>query len=182
MTSSPAPAASLPPEMGLHASIRLLVLDVDGTLTDGSLLIGPDGQESKRFCVRDGLGIVMWKRAGGMVAIITGRHSQALTHRARELGIDHVHQSASDKVRALDAVLAATGCAPHESVAIGDDLPDLALFRKVAFGMCPADAAPEVRAAARHVMRSAGGHGAVREAIEILLRADGRWDSLVAAH
>lgn len=168
--------------MGLHASIRLLVLDVDGTLTDGSLLIGPDGQESKRFCVRDGLGIVMWKRAGGMVAIITGRHSQALTHRARELGIDHVHQSASDKVRALDAVLAATGCAPHESVAIGDDLPDLALFRKVAFGMCPADAAPEVRAAARHVMRSAGGHGAVREAIEILLRADGRWDSLVAAH
>ena len=168
--------------MGSPAAIRLLVLDVDGTLTDGSLLIGPDGQEWKRFCVRDGLGIVMWKRAGGMVAIITGRHSEALTHRARELGIDHVHQSASDKVRALDAVLAATGCAPNESAAIGDDLPDLALFRKVAFGMCPSDAAPEVRAAARHVMRSPGGHGAVREAIEILLRADGRWDSLVAAH
>ena len=168
--------------MGLPAAIRLLVLDVDGTLTDGSILIGPDGQEWKRFCVRDGLGIVMWKRAGGMLAIITGRHSDALTHRARELGIDHVHQSASDKVRALDAVLAATGCAPHETAAIGDDLPDLALFRKVAFGMCPADAAPEVRAAARHVMRSPGGHGAVREAIEVLLRADGRWDSLVAAH
>lgn len=168
--------------MGSPAAIRLLVLDVDGTLTDGSILIGPDGQEWKRFCVRDGLGIMMWKRAGGMVAIITGRRSEALTHRARELGIDHVHQSASDKVRALDAVLAATGCTPQESAAIGDDLPDLALFRKVAFGMCPADAAPEVRAAARHVMRSPGGHGAVREAIEILLRADGRWDSLVAAH
>ncbi len=166
-----------------HSSpIRLLVLDVDGTLTDGSILLGPDGQEWKRFCVRDGLGVVMWKRAGGMVAIITGRHSAALTHRARELGIDHVHQSASDKVRALDAVLAATGCAPEETVAIGDDLPDLALFRAVAFGMAPADAAPEVRAAARHVMRSSGGHGAVREAVELLLRGDGRWDSLVAAH
>lgn len=166
-----------------HSSpIRLLVLDVDGTLTDGSILLSPDGQEMKRFCVRDGLGIVMWKRAGGMVAIITGRHSEALTHRARELGIDHVHQSASDKLRALDSVLAATGCARHETAAIGDDLPDLALFRAVAFGMAPADAAPEVRAAARHVMRSAGGHGAVREAVELLLRGDGRWDSLVAAH
>lgn len=168
--------------MAAPSRIRLLVLDVDGTLTDGSILLGPDGQEWKRFCVRDGLGIVMWKRAGGMVAIITGRHSEALAHRARELGIDHVHQSAQDKVRALEAVLSATGCMPHEAVAIGDDLPDLPLFRAVAFGIAPADAAPEVRAAARHVMRSQGGHGAVREAVELLLRADGRWDSLVAAH
>lgn len=168
--------------MGSTTAIRLLVLDVDGTLTDGSILLGPDGQEWKRFCVRDGLGIVMWRRAGGRVAIITGRHSEALAHRARELGIDHVHQSASDKSRALDQVLADTGCSAQETVAIGDDLPDLALFRRAAFGMAPADAAPEVRAAARHVMRSPGGHGAVREAIEILLRADGRWDSLVAAH
>jgi 3-deoxy-D-manno-octulosonate 8-phosphate phosphatase (KDO 8-P phosphatase) len=168
--------------MQASARIRLLVLDVDGTLTDGSIVLGPDGQEWKRFCVRDGLGIAMWKRAGGLVAIITGRRSEALTHRARELGIDHVHQSASDKAQALGTVLAATGCAAHETVAIGDDLPDLALFRRVAFGMAPADAAPEVRAAARHVMRSPGGHGAVREAIEVLLRGDGRWDSLVAAH
>jgi 3-deoxy-D-manno-octulosonate 8-phosphate phosphatase (KDO 8-P phosphatase) len=168
--------------MGHSPPIRLLVLDVDGTLTDGSILLGPDGSEWKRFCVRDGLGIVMWKRTGGTVAIITGRHSQALAHRARELGIDHVHQGAGDKARALDAVLAATGCSAQETVAIGDDLPDLALFRAVAFGMAPADAAPEVRAAARHVMRSRGGDGAVREAIEILLRGDGRWDSLVAAH
>lgn len=165
--------------MPAPAPIRLLVLDADGTLTDGSILLGPDGGEWKRFCVRDGLGIVLWKRAGGLVAIVTGRRSAALEHRARELGVDVLRQQVSDKAHALAEVLQHLKCAPHEAVAMGDDLPDLALFRGVAFGIAPADAAPEVKAAARHVTSARAGSGAVREAVEHLLRADGRWDALV---
>ena len=162
-------------------SIRLLCLDVDGVLTDGRIMLDADGREIKTFHVQDGMGIRLWQEAGHAVAIITSRTSEAVARRAAELGIEHVHQGCRDKLDALQAVFEATGHTPDETAAVGDDLPDLPMLNAVAMPVAVQNAVAELQAVASHTTTRAGGHGAVRELIEDLLRAQGRWDDLVAA-
>ncbi len=153
------------------ARIRLLLLDVDGVLTDGSIWIGADGSEIKRFHVHDGAGIAAWRRAGNQTAILSGRSSEAVEHRARELGIAPVIQGASSKIEPFEALIAELGVDRSEVCFVGDDLPDIPVLREVGFAVAPANARPEVKAAAHHVTETPGGHGAVREVTELLLAA-----------
>jgi 3-deoxy-D-manno-octulosonate 8-phosphate phosphatase (KDO 8-P phosphatase) len=159
--------------------VRLLVLDVDGVLTDGRITYTADGVEVKSFHVRDGSGLVFWQRLGGRVAIISGRTSAAVDVRAKELGIADVRQGIGDKRAALTELLTATGVRAAETCAVGDDLPDLPLLRMCGLAVAVADAVPEARAAAHYVTGAPGGTGAVREVVELLLRAQGQWDGLV---
>jgi len=154
---------------------RLLVLDVDGVLTDGVLVYGASGEEIKRFHVRDGLALLQARRAGVEVAIVSGRASAAVTRRMSELGVVEVHQGVGDKEALLRGLLARLGVSAAETAVMGDDLPDLPLMRMAGIAMAPVDAAPEARQAADWVSRSAGGHGAVREAVEWLLRSRKAW-------
>jgi 3-deoxy-D-manno-octulosonate 8-phosphate phosphatase (KDO 8-P phosphatase) len=155
--------------------IRLLVLDVDGVLTDGVLVYGASGEETKRFYVRDGLAIQVARRAGVEIAVVSGRASAAVTRRMSELGVVEVHQGVEDKESLLRGLLARLGVIAAETAVMGDDLVDLPVMRLAGLAMAPADAAPEVRRASGWVSRSAGGHGAVREAIEFLLRSRKAW-------
>lgn len=171
---------TLPVSQSPHLqSIRLLVLDVDGVMTDGSIIIDDLGRETKRFHVRDGLGIRVWQKMGGEVAIITGRASHVVAHRAVELHIKHVMQGIHDKGEALRSVLKTLDLSGEQTAAIGDDIIDLPLLRGVGYPMAVADAVAEVRKVARFTTRQPGGRGAVREAIEHLLVAQGRWDEAV---
>ncbi len=155
------------------AKIELLVLDVDGVLTDGSIYLDDLGHETKRFQVRDGFGIKLWQKLGFSVAIITGRSGRALGHRAKELGIDRVIQGAGDKWIALQSILAGMQLAPDRVACIGDDWPELALAPRVGLFIAVADADARVRKAAAWTTKKPGGHGAVREAIERLIAAKG---------
>lgn len=159
--------------------IRLIVLDCDGVLTDGSLLQVDDGQECKRFHVRDGFGIRSWQRVGHQVAVITGRSSVALEGRCRELDIRPLIQGARDKAPALKAVLNETGASLDETCMIGDDLPDLPLILACGLGVAVADAEPVVRERADWVTTRSGGRGAIRETIERILSHQGRWQEVV---
>ena len=159
--------------------IQLLVLDVDGVLTDGSIHIDDRGVETKTFHARDGAGLRIWMRLGGEVAIITGRSSMALQHRAAELGIQHVFQGVGDKLEVLGNLLNALGITASETAAIGDDLPDLPMLRLAEYPIAVADAAAEVREMASFVTIRPGGRGAVLEAIEHLLKAQDRWEKAV---
>ena len=161
------------------ANIRLLLLDVDGVLTDGSVVYADNGVELKRFHVRDGSGLKFWLRAGNRAAIVSGRTSVAVDVRAAELGISPVLQGRGDKLPAFEEVLAATGLRPDEVCAIGDDLPDLPVLRRCGLAIAVADACPEVREAAHYITAAPGGRGAVRDAVEWLLRLQGRWDGIV---
>jgi 3-deoxy-D-manno-octulosonate 8-phosphate phosphatase (KDO 8-P phosphatase) len=151
----------------------LLVLDVDGVLTDGRLYFGPRGEALKAFNVRDGFGLVQLKRAGVEVAVISGRRSGAVSARCRELGVRHVHQGVSDKLAVLKRLCARLQLAPRDCACVGDDLPDIPLMRAVALGFAVADAHPQVRRAADVVTRRAGGRGAVREVCDRLLARRG---------
>jgi 3-deoxy-D-manno-octulosonate 8-phosphate phosphatase (KDO 8-P phosphatase) len=160
---------------GKAPRIRLLVLDVDGVLTDGVLVYGASGEEIKRFHVRDGLALQQARRAGLEVAIVSGRASAAVTRRMSELSVVEVHQGVGDKEALLRGLLGRLGVSAAETAVMGDDLPDLPLMRMAGIAMAPVDAAPEVRQAAHWVSRSAGGYGAVREAVEWLLRSRKAW-------
>jgi 3-deoxy-D-manno-octulosonate 8-phosphate phosphatase (KDO 8-P phosphatase) len=151
------------------------VLDVDGVLTDGRLVYGPSGEEIKRFHVRDGLGMQAARRAGIEIAVISGRASAAVTRRMSELGIVEVHQGVADKASLLRGLLGRLGVRAGEAAVMGDDLTDLPLMEMAGLGLAPADAVPEVRRAAGWVSRSPGGRGAVREAVEMLLRSRKAW-------
>jgi 3-deoxy-D-manno-octulosonate 8-phosphate phosphatase (KDO 8-P phosphatase) len=157
--------------LGLRAAkaIRLLVLDVDGVLTDGRLYFGARGEVLKVFDVRDGLGLQALADAGIAAAVISGRRSRAVTARCRELRVRHVLQGVSDKLAALEGLCARLKLVPGECACVGDDLPDLPLMRAVALGFAVADAHPRVRRAADFVTRARGGRGAVREVCELLL-------------
>jgi 3-deoxy-D-manno-octulosonate 8-phosphate phosphatase (KDO 8-P phosphatase) len=155
--------------------IRALVLDVDGVLTDGRLTYLPGGGESKTFHVRDGLGIQLAIASGVKVAIISGRESEVVVRRAKELGIDMLFVGIADKVEAFETVLKQTDATEEEVGYVGDDLPDLPLIRRAGLSFAVADAAPEIRAAAHVVLRTGGGQGAVREACERILKAKGAW-------
>ena len=153
--------------------IRLLVLDVDGVLTDGCLYFSANGEELKVFHVRDGAGLVAIQRAGVVVAIISGRDSPAVTRRATELGIRHVHQGVTDKGAALDHLLDELGITAEQMACVGDDTPDAPMLRRAGLAIGVADAHPALLAAAHWVTTSKGGHGAVREVCDLLLSARG---------
>ncbi len=155
------------------ADIRLLVLDVDGVLTDGRLYFSPQGEEMKVFHVRDGAGIVQVLRAGIAVAVISGRDSRAVERRMSELGVSWVRQGVSDKLAALREILDILGLGPQAVACIGDDTPDLPLLANARLGVAVADAHPSVRDKAHFVTRLPGGQGAVREVCDLLLAALG---------
>ena len=185
----PSPGAGAPPSPALagdlsHASagevtrlierarrVRLLVLDVDGVMTDGRLHITAQGEETKVFHVRDGSGIVAVQRAGIPVAIISGRDSAAVTRRASELGIRHVFQGIADKRAALDALLIELGLDADALACVGDDTPDVPMLERATLAVAVADAHATARAAAHWTTPSPGGHGAVREVCDLLLSA-----------
>jgi 3-deoxy-D-manno-octulosonate 8-phosphate phosphatase (KDO 8-P phosphatase) len=158
-----------------YKRLKLLVLDVDGVMTDGGIILSASGEETKSFCVKDGSGMKFWKRLGGTLAIITGRDSRIVTHRAGELDVDEVRQNRKIKLPALQEVFAATGIGPEATAVVGDDLPDLPMMHVCAFSACPSDAVEEVRRQADYVCRSAGGRGVVREVVEHILKRAGTW-------
>ncbi|HEX6079924.1 MAG TPA: HAD-IIIA family hydrolase [Methylomirabilota bacterium] len=157
------------------ARIRLLVLDVDGVLTDGGLLYGPSGEETKRFHVHDGLALVAARKAGLQVAVLSSRASAAVTRRMAELGVTEVHQGVSDKAAALRSLCERLGVQDTEVAMMGDDLPDLSAMARAGMALAPANAVAEVKRAADWVARRRGGDGAVREAVEMLLKARRAW-------
>jgi len=166
----------------IAAKLKLIAMDVDGVLTNGSVTYDSNGVEYKSFSIKDGLGIKLLQQAGLRVAIITGRSSPMVERRAAELGITDVIQGREDKLTALLEMAALTGCTLDEAAYMGYDLPDLAAVKHAAHGACPADAVDLVRDAADYVTKTPGGQGAVREWAETLLRARGEWQNLVAAY
>jgi 3-deoxy-D-manno-octulosonate 8-phosphate phosphatase (KDO 8-P phosphatase) len=155
--------------------MKLLFLDVDGVLTDGRITMNEKGEEIKSFHVRDGLGLKMLMAEGTEVVIITGRTSGAVARRAKELGITELYQGCADKRAMCGQILKKKGIQKVDACAIGDDLPDLAMFMEAGVCIAVADAAQEVRRKADFVTRKRGGHGAVREACEWILRREGAW-------
>jgi len=160
--------------------LRLVLTDVDGVMTDGTVLFLPGGGEAKAFHVRDGLGVALARRAGLNVGILSGRTSDVVVRRAEELGMAPVLQGVDDKGAGLRRILAAERLAAHEVAFIGDDVNDLPVVREVGLSAAPADAPFEVRAEAFMVMDARGGEGCLREFLEAILRARGDWDTLVA--
>lgn len=162
--------------------IRLLLLDVDGVLTDGRIIYDDRGIETKAFDVRDGHGLKLLQRTGIRVGIITGRQSEVVNVRARELGIDIVHQGARDKLVPFEEVLGGLRLAEEEVAYMGDDLPDLPVLRRAGWAVAPADAMEEVKPYVHYVTARPGGRGAVREVCDLLLRETGRWAEVTARY
>lgn len=159
--------------------IRLLLLDVDGVLTDGAIIYTDQGNEIKRFSVKDGLGLRLIMDAGITVGIITGRRSRALTARCHNLGIDLVYDNVKDKVAALEAILDRTGIKANETAFAGDDLPDICVMNRIGLAIAVSDAAVEVRQAALLTTEKKGGDGAIREVCELILKARGDWEGII---
>ena len=159
--------------------IKLLVMDVDGVLTDGTVLINSDGSESKFFSIVDGHGVKLWHRVGLQTAIISGRPSDATTVRAEQLNIGHVLQGCKKKLPAYEGLLAELSLEADQTAFIGDDLLDIPLARRAAFGAASANAVEELKQYADYVTENPGGSGAVREVIEHILKRTGKWDGLM---
>lgn len=157
------------------ARVRLVVFDVDGVLTDGGLYYGADGEELKRFDVKDGHAMVLARLVGLPVALLTARVSKLVEARATELKLAKVYQGRREKGPAFDELCAELGVAPRDVAYMGDDVNDLAAMAKAGLSACPADAVSQVRAAAHFVSTRPGGHGAARELLELVLTASGRW-------
>jgi 3-deoxy-D-manno-octulosonate 8-phosphate phosphatase (KDO 8-P phosphatase) len=163
-------------------TIELVLSDVDGVFTDGHIVLDSQGIETKSFHIRDGMGIKLWQKAGYRFGLITLRSSQMVKLRAAELGIDIVRQGVGDKLSAVQAVMTQLRVSPPQVCYLGDDLPDLPVVRMVRLGVAVADACPELRAAAHHVTTALGGAGAVRETIELILKAQHRWDDVIQTY
>jgi len=163
-------------------AVRMIAFDVDGVLTDGSLIYGDDGQEYKAFNSRDGHGIKMLRASGVETAIITGRSSQVVLLRARNLGIAHLFQGADDKLGAFEKLLASMNLAPEQIAYMGDDLVDLPVLRRCGLAISVPDAPDAVKARCHYVTRTGAGHGAAREACELILRAQGTWAAQLALY
>jgi 3-deoxy-D-manno-octulosonate 8-phosphate phosphatase (KDO 8-P phosphatase) len=159
-----------------------LILDVDGTMTDGGLYLDDNGVQAKRFDVTDGSGIKYYQRAGGVVAFLTGRSSRVVDHRAAELGVGFVVQGALDKSAGLAELLQRMKVSPEKVAYMGDDLPDIPAMLRCGYRLAPANATEMVKAVAHFVTPAAGGHGAVRQAVEHLLQQDGAWDDILARY
>ncbi len=159
--------------------IELLLSDVDGVLTDGGVIFDNQGIEIKRFHTRDGLGIKLWQRAGWRFGLVTGRASHIVNLRAAELGVEIVRQGVDEKWPVVKQLLAELHLRPEQVAYVGDDLPDLPVILEVGLGVAVVDATEEVRRAAHWVTAAPGGKGALRETIERILKAQGRWSRLV---
>ena len=159
--------------------IKLLLMDCDGVLTDGRLELLENGDEQKTFHARDGQGISLFHRAGLKTGIISGRTSSAVERRAQELGISYVRQHAKDKIKALDEIMAEAGVSIDECAYIGDDLADIPVMLRVELAVAVADAVVETKQAAHYVTELRGGHGAVREVCDLILKAQGHWHELM---
>lgn len=162
--------------------IQLLLMDVDGVLTDGRIIYTDSSEQIKAFDAKDGLGLRMLMDNGIHVGIITGRRSQALIHRCDNLGINLVFDGVKDKARALKAIIRRFDLPLSQVAYIGDDLPDLPVIKQVGIGICVADAPKEVRIHADFVTENPGGKGAVREICEAILKARGLWDRIVSGY
>jgi 3-deoxy-D-manno-octulosonate 8-phosphate phosphatase (KDO 8-P phosphatase) len=162
-------------------SIELLVVDVDGVMTDGVIAIDDDGRELKHFSVRDGLGFSIWHRAGKQSAILSGRRTKAVDRRAAELRIGHVLQGHDQKFGPFQELIGSLGLCPAQVCYVGDDLPDLPVLRVAGLSACPSDAVTQVKETAHLVTKAQGGRGVVREVIEHILEAQGSWGGLIAA-
>jgi 3-deoxy-D-manno-octulosonate 8-phosphate phosphatase (KDO 8-P phosphatase) len=155
--------------------IELILSDVDGVLTDGGVIFDNQGIEIKRFHIRDGLGIRLWQRAGKQFGLVTGRASHIVQLRAVELGVELVRQGIDDKLPAVKQILAERKLRADQVCYIGDDLPDLPVLRYVGLAAAVGDGSEDLHKAAHYVTKAHGGHGAVREVIEAILKAQGRW-------
>ncbi len=164
------------------ARIKLLLLDVDGVMTDGRIVFDANGVESKFFNVKDGHGIKMVQRAGIEIGIISGRQSQVVANRAAELGIGRVYQKAIDKITAYLDIQDKTGLEDSQIAFMGDDIIDIPVLRRVGFAAAPADAADEVIPHVHFVAKNRGGWGAVREVCDLLLKGQGAWESATARY
>ncbi len=162
--------------------VKMLIFDVDGVLTDGTLFYGDDGQEYKAFNSRDGHGIKMLRAAGVEAAIITGRTSSVVLHRARNLGIHRIFQGADDKLDVYERLLAETGLEARETAYMGDDVVDLPVLRRCGFAVTVPGAPELVSSQAHYVTRALPGHGAAREACELIMRAQGSWEAQMALY
>lgn len=159
--------------------IQLLILDVDGVMTDGGIIVHSDGTESKRFCVFDGHRIRMWHRAGRSSAIISGRQCEATDIRAKQLGVPYVFQGATQKLPVFESLLHQLGLSPDQTAYIGDDLMDIPLVRRAGFGVAVANAVDELKHVADWTTTRPGGDGAVGQTIEYILKQTGVWESLM---
>jgi 3-deoxy-D-manno-octulosonate 8-phosphate phosphatase (KDO 8-P phosphatase) len=160
-------------------SVELILSDVDGVLTDGRLIYNNQGVESKVFHIRDGQGIRLWRNAGRPFGLVTLRESNIVRTRAAELQIDILRQGVADKLATIDGIRKELDLRWEQVCYLGDDLPDVAALRRVGLGVAVADACAEAREAADHITSRDGGAGAVRETIEMILRAQGRWAEAV---
>ncbi|MEJ2134549.1 MAG: HAD hydrolase family protein [Desulfofustis sp.] len=159
--------------------IRLLLLDVDGVLTDGRLYYSDEGVESKAFCTQDGLGIRLLQRAEVMTGLITARTSRLVAWRGEELDMNHIRQGVSNKLEEFKSILNETSLKPYQVCYMGDDLIDLSLLTRVGLAACPANAVEEVKEACHFIARRPGGAGAVREICDLIIRAKGLHDTLL---
>ena len=160
------------------SKIKLLLLDVDGVLTDGRIIYDNQGNELKAFDVKDGHGLKMLQRAGIKIGIVTGRQSQVVVKRAKELGIDILYQKALTKIDPYRKILAEQGLTDEQVAYVGDDVVDLPILRRVGFSATVADAVPDVLPLVDYVSKKPCGRGAVREICDLLIRASGQWESL----
>ena len=183
MSAALSGAAGPPFDAGLAARarrIRLLLFDVDGVLTDGTILLDADGHESKRFSIKDGTALVWARQAGLLTGVLSARTAAATAERARQLGMAIVRQQATDKATAFSEILAEHGLEAAEVAYMGDDLMDLPVLGRVGLATSPSDAAPEVRERVHWISTRRGGDGAVRELVELVLKAQGRWKTLLS--
>jgi 3-deoxy-D-manno-octulosonate 8-phosphate phosphatase (KDO 8-P phosphatase) len=161
------------------AKVRLLVLDVDGVMTDGKIIMDHEGREIKAFDVRDGHGLKLLRQAGIEVAMLTGRNSPVVQKRADDLRIPRVRQGVYDKVAAYEEIARELGIKDEETCFVGDDLVDIALLKRVGLPICVADGVQEAKRRALYVTECPGGRGAVREVCDLLLQAQGKWEEIV---
>jgi len=161
------------------AKIKLILFDVDGVLTDGKILLHPDGTESKQFDIKDGTGIVLAQRAGLIVGFLSARTSPSTAQRAAQLGVTLLHQGVSSKLETYDQIVDELLLEDQQVAYMGDDVVDLPVLQRAGLSAAPADAVDDVRSRVHWVSRANGGQGAVRELIEVILRAQDKWDPLV---
>lgn len=162
--------------------VKMIILDVDGVLTDGSIAVGDNGELFKTFNVRDGLGITLAQKSGIKTAIITGRESKMLEYRAKELKINAFYQNKKNKIPAYQELLTEYGLSPEEVAYVGDDLFDLAVMQSVGFPATVSDATQEAKDVSIFISDFAGGKGAVRQIIEFILKAQNKWQDIVDSY
>ncbi|MCL6556471.1 MAG: 3-deoxy-manno-octulosonate-8-phosphatase KdsC [Burkholderiales bacterium] len=184
MTRHPPPAnvLSLDDVNARARALRLVIFDVDGVLTDGALYLADDGQEMKAFFSLDGHGMKMLKRSGVELAIITARNSQLMVHRARNLGITHLYQGAEDKLTAYQHLLQELDIPPESIAYMGDDVVDLPVMRRCGLAITVPGAPEIVKQYAHYITTLPGGRGAVREVCELIMRAQGTWETQLAPY